>query len=109
MPVKKRFEHQNSTKATQENSLSKETLILSDQKTTKTGSSDTTKPTTRSLEQEAQEFRKRKNPPLKPKPMSSRIYLAGQAMSALLARSQGMVRKEDIKKEAYEWADFMLE
>jgi quinolinate synthase len=31
------------------------------------------------------------------------------AMNALLSRSQGLVRKEDIKREAEEWADFMLE
>jgi hypothetical protein len=71
-----------------------------------------TKPSTTTsttLEKEAKEFRaKRKSPPVKPKPMTSKIYLAGQAMSALLSRSQGPVRREDIKREAYEWADYML-
>ena len=61
-----------------------------------------------SLEQEARAFRENKNPPPKPKPLTSRIYLTGQAMSGLLARSQGSVRMEDIKREAEAWADFML-
>jgi hypothetical protein len=64
--------------------------------------------TSKSLKQEAEEFKKRKSPPGRPNPMTSRIYLAGQAMNALLSRSQGSVRREDIKREAYEWADFML-
>jgi hypothetical protein len=33
----------------------------------------------------------------------------GMAMNALLSRSTGMVRRDDIKREAEEWADFMLE
>lgn len=85
-------------------------------RTTRTGSLDTTKDITKtlsesksvSLEQEAKDFKKRKSPPGRPNPMTSRIYLAGQAMNALLVRSQGSVRREDIKREAYEWADFML-
>jgi len=85
-------------------------------RTTRTGNLGTTKDTTKtlsesksvSLEQEAKEFRKKKSPPVKPKPMTSRIYLAGQAMSALLSRSQGPMRREDIKREAYEWADYFL-
>jgi len=89
----------------------KETPTKRTRKTTGTTSSGTIKPTTQtstSLEKEAKEFRKKKSPPVKPKPMTSKIYLAGQAMSALLARSQGPVRREDIKREAYEWADYML-
>lgn len=91
----------------------KETPTKKTRKTTGTGSSGTTKATTTtlkksSLEKEAEEYTKKKSPPVKPKPMTSRIYLAGQAMNALLSRSQGPVRREDIKREAYEWADFML-
>lgn len=94
----------------------KQTPTPKGQKTTTTGTSDTTKLTTTTsqkykserLEQEAKEFRKKKSPPVKPKPMTSRIYLAGQAMSALLTRNQGPVRREDIKREAYEWADYFL-
>jgi len=62
----------------------------------------------KTLEDEAKEFRQKKSPPPKPKPMTSRIYLTGQAMSGLLARSQGPVRMGDIKREAEAWADFML-
>ena len=77
-------------------------------------SSPTTSPTTeeskKTLEQEAKEFKttkQKKRPPVKPKPMTSRIYLAGQAMNALLSRSQGLVRLEDVKRESFEIADFM--
>jgi hypothetical protein len=69
---------------------------------------DSKQPTTTTLEKEAKEFRKKKRPTFKPKPMTSRIYLAGQAMSALLSRTNGSVRMEDIKKEAYDIADEML-
>lgn len=91
----------------------KETPTKKTRKTTGTTSSATTKPTMTtskksSLEKEAEEFKKRKSPPGRPNPMTSRIYLAGQAMNALLSRSQGPVRREDIKREAYEWADYML-
>ena len=84
---------------------------------TKTGSLDLPKPTLETLtapekmklEEEAQQFKAKKRYNGPPKPMTSRIYLVGMAMNALLARSQGLVRREDIKREAEEWADFMLE
>jgi hypothetical protein len=41
--------------------------------------------------------------------MTSRIYLAGQAMSALIIKTGGAARMEDIRREAYEWAEFMLD
>jgi hypothetical protein len=41
--------------------------------------------------------------------MTSKIYLMGMAMNALLSRSSGPVRREEIKREAEEWADFMLD
>lgn len=61
------------------------------------------------LEEEAKQFTAKKRYSSPPKPMTSRIYLMGMAMNALLSRSSGMARKSDIKKEAEEWADFMLE
>ena len=62
----------------------------------------------KTLEQEAQEFRKLKI--VEEPPMSTRIYLAGQALSGLIAASRGgSVRLEEVKREAYEWADRMLE
>ena len=61
------------------------------------------------LEEEAKEFQAKKRRVGPPKPMTSRIYLVGMAMNALLSRSSGPVRREEIKREAEEWADFMLE
>ena len=61
------------------------------------------------LEEEAKQFKAKKRYNGPPKPMTSRIYLVGMAMNALLSRSQGLVRKEEIKREAEEWADYMLE
>ena len=63
-----------------------------------------------SLEEEAKKYsQKMIKPPLKAKPLTSRRYLAGQAMAALLSRSNSPMHKGDLKREAYEWADFMLE
>lgn len=62
------------------------------------------------IEVEAQKFTEEKKATLPPpKPLTSRRQLAGLAMVALLLKSQGPVRKEDIRREAYEWADYMLE
>ena len=61
------------------------------------------------LEEEAKEFKAKKRHSVQPKPMTSRIYLIGMAMNALLTKSQGPVRRDDIKREAEEWADFLLE
>jgi len=64
----------------------------------------------KSLEEEAKSYRQKKiKPPLKDKPLTSRRYLAGQAMAALISRSPSSMHKADLKREAYEWADFMLE
>lgn len=83
-----------------------------EQTATETGSSASTKPTSQtstklSLENEAKQYRKRRQ--LKPKPMTSRIYLAGQAMAALIVKTNGSARMDDIRREAYEWAEFMLD
>jgi hypothetical protein len=59
------------------------------------------------LLKEAREFKQSKLPP--DKPMTARIYLAGQALAGLLANQPGYARFEDIRREAYEWADKMLE
>ena len=60
------------------------------------------------LEKEAKAFRK-KQTPKSLKPLTSRRYLAGQALAGLLARGKGFVNRADMKREAYEWADYMLE
>jgi len=59
------------------------------------------------LLEEARQFKKKKLPP--DKLMTARIYLAGQALAGLLANQSGYARFEDIRREAYEWADKMLE
>jgi len=64
---------------------------------------------TMKIEEEAKEFRAKKRHSVPPKPMTSKIYLMGMAMNALLSRTSGPVRREEIKREAEEWADFMLE
>ena len=61
------------------------------------------------MEQEAKDFKKKKVTAKSLKPLTSRRYLAGQALSGLLARSNGYVNMESVRREAYEWADFMLE
>ena len=66
------------------------------------------RPKKKTLEQEAQEFREVKA--VKEPPMTARVYLAGQALAGLLAAQRGgYVRFEEIRREAYEWADKMLE
>lgn len=107
--------------------LNKDTRILSKVKSstptteslpdTKTGSLVSTEPIsptwneseTVKLEEEAKQFKAKKRYSGPPKPMTSRIYLMGMAMNALLSRSQGLVRRDEIKREAEDWADFMLE
>jgi len=79
---------------------------------TETGNTASTKPTSQTstklnLESEAKQYRKRRQ--MKPKPMTSRIYLAGQAMAALIVKTNGSARMEDVRREAYEWAEFMLD
>ena len=61
------------------------------------------------IQQEAKDFKKRKVTVKSLKPLTSRRYIAGQALSGLLARSHGSVNMEVLRREAYEWADFMLE
>lgn len=63
----------------------------------------------KSLEQEAKEYRSKRTPPAKPKPLTSRRYLAGMIACGLLARSQGFINKADLKREAFELADYLLE
>lgn len=84
---------------------------------TETGTWASTKPTSETLneseslrlEQEAKQFTAKKRYVGPPKPMTSRIYLVGMAMNALLSRTTGPVRREEIKREAEDWADFMLD
>ena len=61
------------------------------------------------LENEAKNYTKKKRNVKTMKPLTARRYLAGQALAGLLHNSKGLVQMVDIKKSAYEWADFMLE
>ena len=61
------------------------------------------------IETEAKNFKKKKVTAKSLKPLTSRRYLAGQALTGLLARSNGYVNMEVLRREAYEWADFMLD
>lgn len=90
------------------------------QRTTKTGKTDSTEHTSETLseleienklKQDVAKFKavsKKKIPPPAVSQLSPRLYLAGMAMSALIARSPGPVRMGDVKDEAFQWADFML-
>lgn len=65
------------------------------------------------LEKEAKSFAKKttstKGSTKEDKPLTSRQQLAGYALAGLLARSSGLISKSDIRREAYDWADWMLE
>ena len=59
------------------------------------------------IQEEAKNFKKRKVTAKSLKPLTSRRYVAGQALSGLLA-SNSSVNMEVLRREAYEWAGFML-
>jgi hypothetical protein len=62
------------------------------------------------LEVEAKQFVEKKVSNLQPpKPMTARRQMAAMMAAALLARSSGPVQMAELKREAYVWADFMLE
>ena len=61
------------------------------------------------LEQEAKKYTRKKRNPDMIKPLTARRYLAGQALSGLLSGSRGAVQMQDLKRAAYDWADYMLE
>ena len=63
----------------------------------------------KNLEQEARNFRRLRivKPTKKTKPLTTRRYLAGQALSGLIAK--GKTNKVEVAKESYEWADNLLD
>lgn len=62
------------------------------------------------IEKEAKTYVQQKRKlPAKPKPLTSRRYLAGMAMAGLLANNRGRTRLADLKQEAFNIADVMLE
>ena len=64
-----------------------------------------------SLEQEAKKFTQVKRAPQKKsiKPLTARRYMAGQALAGILSNHNGPMRMQELIREAYEWADAMLE
>ena len=62
-----------------------------------------------SLEKEAKKFAKQKRKTLENKALTSRIYLAGQALTGLLVGARSSNNMQEIKRQAYDWADYMLD
>lgn len=60
----------------------------------------------KNLETEAKNFRKST---VKDKPLTTRRFFAGQALAGLIAKSKGSINMVELRREAYELADFMLE
>ena len=61
------------------------------------------------LEQEAKKYTRKKRNPDMIKPLTARRYLAGQALAGMISNSRGALNMSEVKRSAYEWADFMLE
>ena len=61
------------------------------------------------LEQEAKKYTRKKRNPNMIKPLTARRYLAGQALAGMLSNSRGALNMSEVRRSAYEWADFMLE
>jgi len=61
------------------------------------------------LEQEAKKYTRKKRNPDMIKPLTARRYLAGQALAGMLSNSRGALTMSEVRRSAYEWADFMLE
>ena len=77
--------------------------------TSKNGNEDSTKPTTKtSLEKEAKQFTQKKKPK-RLTPLTSRKYMAGMFGAALMINSRGQAPWSEIRRTAYELADYMLE
>ena len=65
----------------------------------------------KNLEQEARNFNKLRmiKTNNNDKVLTTRRFLAGHALSGIIARSPSWSNKKDVVREAYEWADKMLE
>jgi len=61
------------------------------------------------LENEAKTYIKKKRNVKTIKPLTARRYLAGQALAGLLPNSKGLTQMSELKRVAYEWADYMLD
>ena len=67
--------------------------------------------TYKKIEQEARNFNKLRmiKTNNNDKVLTTRRFLAGQALSGIIARTPSWSNKKDAVREAYEWADKMLE
>jgi len=63
----------------------------------------------KNLAEEAKKYANKKRTPRTMKPLTSRRYLAGQALAGILSNSRGALNMSEVRRSAYEWADFMLE
>tara|TARA_R110001583_G_scaffold193426_1_gene361953 strand:- start:380 stop:589 length:210 start_codon:yes stop_codon:yes gene_type:complete len=63
----------------------------------------------KNLAEEAKKYANKKRTPRTLKPLTSRRYLAGQALAGILSGSKGFLNMSEVKRTAYEWADFMLD
>jgi len=63
----------------------------------------------KNLAEEAKKYTNKKRTPRTLKPLTSRRYLAGQALAGILSSSRGAFNMSEVKRSAYEWADFMLD
>ena len=61
------------------------------------------------LASEAKKFRQKRRISETIKPLTTRRYLAGQALSGILSSNRGVLIMSEVKREAYAWADYMLE
>lgn len=61
------------------------------------------------LEKEAKKFTQQKRKAPAERELTPRIYLAGQALSGLLAGARASNDMREIKRQAYDWADYMLD
>jgi len=63
----------------------------------------------KNLAEEAKKYTNKKLTAKTLKPLTSRRYLAGQALAGILSGSRGALNMSEVKRTAYEWADFMLD
>jgi hypothetical protein len=63
----------------------------------------------KNLAEEAKKYTNKKLTAKTLKPLTSRRYLAGQALAGILSGSRGAFNMSEVKRTAYEWADFMLD
>ena len=63
----------------------------------------------KNLAEEAKKYTNKKRTAKTLKPLTARRYLAGQALAGILSGSRGALNMSEVKRTAYEWADFMLD